>query len=491
VAWYLLGLALLLFGALLLYLEYVAAPLKRMSEASLRFANGDFSTPVDEAGPPHARQLARSLNQMAKALALRYEHVAQTVQHSQEVLIALEMLAREQSEEVAKQNIALKAQAHELREHREVLATQNQVLSAQNEALQRASRHKSEFLANMSHELRTPLNAVIGFSELMMEGLAGPLSPEGQEYTQDILRSGRHLLAMINDILDLAKIESGKMELRSERVDLALALWEAEEMARPMALRKGLKVELRAGAPVFCTGDAQRLRQVALNLLSNAVKFTPAGGGIVCEARPSPDGKSAELVVTDTGIGIAPEDHETIFEQFRQLDGSNAREYEGTGLGLALVRQFVEAMAGRVTVQSELGKGSTFTVRLPLSAAAEGRPLNVLVGTDAPAPRERLVRVFTEAGYAVQAVDANQGVQATPDVDVVVLDISRSPSSVPWVERLSGGPGVMVLVAESADEEISRLRALGAEVCRQTAPKSELIESLERLTSRLSARRAA
>ncbi|HLL54229.1 MAG TPA: HAMP domain-containing protein, partial [Myxococcaceae bacterium] len=147
VAWYLLGLALLLFGALLLYLEYVAAPLKRMSEASLRFANGDFSALVDEAGPPHARQLARSLNQMAKALALRYEHVAQTVQHSQEVLIALEMLAREQSEEVAKQNIALKAQAHELREHREVLATQNQVLSAQNEALQRASRHKSEFLA--------------------------------------------------------------------------------------------------------------------------------------------------------------------------------------------------------------------------------------------------------------------------------------------------------------------------------------------------------
>ncbi|HLL52171.1 MAG TPA: ATP-binding protein, partial [Myxococcaceae bacterium] len=310
-------------------------------------------------------------------------------------------------------------------------------------------------------------------------------------YTQDILRSGRHLLAMINDILDLAKIESGKMELRSERVDLALALWEAEEMARPMALRKGLKVELRAGAPVFCTGDAQRLRQVALNLLSNAVKFTPAGGSIVCEARPSADGKSAELVVTDTGIGISPEDHETIFEQFRQLDGSNAREYEGTGLGLALVRQFVEAMAGRVTVQSELGKGSTFTVRLPLSATAEGRPLNVLVGTDAPGPRERLVRVFTEAGYAVQAVDATQGVQASPDVDVVVLDISRSPSSVPFVERLAGGPGVMVLVAESADEEIARLRKLGAEVCRQTAPKSELLESLERLTSHVSARRAA
>ncbi len=490
-AWYLLALALVVFGALLWYLRYVAAPLERMSEALLRFSNGDFSTKVDESGPPHAKALARSLNQMAKALAVRYERVAATAQHSQEVLVALEMLAREQSEEVAQQNLELKAQARELREHREVLATQNQVLVAQNEALQLASRHKSEFLANMSHELRTPLNAVIGFSELMMEGLAGPLTPEAQEYTQDILRSGRHLLAMINDILDLAKIESGKMELRRERVELALALREAEEMARPMALRKGLHMEVRANAEVYCTGDAQRLRQVALNLLSNAVKFTPAGGRITCEVRASADGRQAELVVSDTGIGIAPSHHELIFEQFRQVDGSNAREFEGTGLGLALVRQFVEAMGGRVSVQSELGKGATFTVRLPASATVEERPLSVLVGTDAPAPRERLTRVFTEAGYRVQAVDATSVPDNAGAVDVVVLDISRSPSARPLVERLSGGPGVMVLVAESAEEEIVSLQKLGAEVCRQTAPKSELLEGLARLTARMATRRAA
>ena len=491
--WYLSALSLLGFGALLLYVENISVPLRRMSEASQRFASGDFSARVDESGPPQARALARSLNQMATALALRYEHVTETVQHSQEVLIALEMLAKEQSEEVAQQNFELKAQALELSDHREVLAAQNQVLVAQNEALQLASRHKSEFLAAMSHELRTPLNAVIGFSELMLEDLAGPLSPEQREFTQDILRSGRHLLAMINDILDLAKIESGRMEFRNERVDLALAAREAEEMARPMALRKGLTVELHADGSSYCTGDAQRLRQVALNLISNAVKFTPPGGKITCAVRPGADGRHVELSVSDTGIGIDPSHHERIFEKFLQVDGGNAREYEGTGLGLALVRQFAEAMGGKVTVRSQVGEGATFTVRLLADASGETSPLKVLVGSDSSGPRERLLRLLRESGYAPTGLDA-AGVPAELErlrPDLVILDVSSSAFGASLMERLPGVAALVLLSPDASEEDVSRLVRLGAEVGRQSAPKSELLEVLERLTSRMAAQRAA
>jgi len=493
-AWYLLGLALLFFGSVLLYLEKVSAPLRRMSEASLRFANGDFSTPVEEIGPPDARALARSLNQMAKALALRYDRVDKTVRHSQEVLIALEMLAREQSEQVAQQNVELKAQAVELREHREVLAAQNQVLLVQNEALQRASRHKSEFLANMSHELRTPLNAVIGFSELLLEDIAGPLADEQREFVQDILRSGRHLLAMINDILDLAKIEAGRMELRRERVDLTLAAREAEEMARSLALRKGLTVELRADASVFCKGDAQRLRQVALNLFSNAVKFTPAGGRITCEVRSSEDGQFAELLLSDTGIGIHPSNHEAIFEQFRQLDGSNAREYEGTGLGLALVRQFVEAMGGRVSVRSQLGEGATFTVRIPADASTTDAALKVVVAADASAPRERLQRLLREAGHEVTALEASSAEAALSNLtpDVLVLDLARVAQGLALLQqRASALPTVVLVSPDAREDEVAALRRLGAEVALQSTSRSDLLAAVERALAKASAQRAA
>ena len=231
--------------------------------------------------------------------------------------------------------------------------------------LEAASRHKSEFLANMSHELRTPLNAIIGFSEVLGERMFGELNDKQAEYIQDILSSGRHLLALINDILDLSKVEAGRMELDLSRFDLPASIGSAVILVRERATRHGLALDVsvddRLGAFV---GDERKIRQVLLNLLSNAVKFTPEGGRVAVRAVPA-DG-AVEISVSDTGIGIAPEDQEAIFQEFRQVGTDYARKREGTGLGLALARRFVDLHGGRIWVKSRLGEGSTFTFNLPV-----------------------------------------------------------------------------------------------------------------------------
>jgi len=231
--------------------------------------------------------------------------------------------------------------------------------------LEAANQHKSEFLANMSHELRTPLNAVIGFSEVLLERMFGDLNPKQDEYLQDILSSGRHLLSLINDILDLSKIEAGRMELDLTTFDLPVALDNALTLVRERAARHGIALHVavddRVGAVV---GDERKIKQVVLNLLSNAVKFTPEGGRITVRALPA--GDAVEVSVSDTGIGIAPEDQGAIFEEFRQVGTDYARKREGTGLGLTLARRFVELHGGAIRVESEVGRGSTFTVTLPV-----------------------------------------------------------------------------------------------------------------------------
>ncbi len=231
--------------------------------------------------------------------------------------------------------------------------------------LEVATQHKSEFLANMSHELRTPLNAVIGFSEVLLERMFGDLNPKQDEYLQDILSSGRHLLSLINDILDLSKIEAGRMELEVTTFDLPVALDNALALVRERATRHGIALTLavddRVGAVV---GDERKIKQVILNLLSNAVKFTPEGGRVTVRALPA--GDAVEVSVSDTGIGIAPEDQGAIFEEFRQVGTDYARKREGTGLGLTLARKFVELHGGTIRVASEAGKGSTFTFTLPV-----------------------------------------------------------------------------------------------------------------------------
>jgi signal transduction histidine kinase len=230
--------------------------------------------------------------------------------------------------------------------------------------LEVANRHKSEFLANMSHELRTPLNAVIGFSEVLLERMFGELNDKQAEYLQDILSSGRHLLSLINDILDLSKIEAGRMELELGRFDVPLALDNALTLVRERAGRNGIALELVIDPGVGAlVADERKVKQVLVNLLSNAVKFTREGGTVSVRAARLDGG--VEIAVSDTGIGIAPEDQGLIFEEFRQVGTDYARKREGTGLGLALSRRLVELHGGKIRVESELGRGSTFTFNIP------------------------------------------------------------------------------------------------------------------------------
>lgn len=268
------------------------------------------------------------------------------------------------------------------------------------ERLEEASRHKSHFLANMSHELRTPLNAVIGFSDLLLTQTFGSLNEKQARYLRHVHTSGQDLLALINDVLDLSKIEAGRMKLYPQAGPLGEILKGHIDMVRPLAGKKDLAITLRAqpeDVQVWC--DYMQLRRIMYNLLSNAIKFTPAGGQITVSAwcvqgsratassaepfrvqglegtdpesstmNDGPRGDFVEIAVQDTGIGIKPEDQERIFLEFEQVEGSHQRQLQGTGLGLALTKRLVELHGGRIWVKSEVGRGSTFTFVLPMNS---------------------------------------------------------------------------------------------------------------------------
>jgi signal transduction histidine kinase len=240
--------------------------------------------------------------------------------------------------------------------------------------IQEANRLKSEFLANMSHELRTPLNAIIGFSELIHDGKAGAVTPDQREYLGDILTSAQHLLHLINDILDLAKVESGKMEFRPQAVDLHSLTAEVGDILRTLAARKRIAIGITIDAALAgVTADPSKLKQVLYNYLSNALKFTPEEGRV--ELRVFPVGEDTFRVeVEDSGIGISPGDISRLFVEFQQLDASATKKYAGTGLGLALTRRIVEAQGGRVGVESKVGVGSVFFAVLPRIAAGKTLP---------------------------------------------------------------------------------------------------------------------
>jgi signal transduction histidine kinase len=233
-----------------------------------------------------------------------------------------------------------------------------------------ASRHKSEFLANMSHELRTPLNAIIGFSEVILGGMAGPVPENQREFLGDIRESGRHLLSLINDILDLSKIEAGRMELHLGTFDMPSAIGNALTLVRGRAERQGVRLRQDIDPNVAgCEGDERKFKQILLNLLTNAVKFTPEGG-TVSVAVAQVDGMY-EISVRDTGVGIAAEDTARVFEEFRQVGNDLARKAEGTGLGLSLTRRLVELHGGTIGVTSVPGEGSTFRFTLPVRSPLE------------------------------------------------------------------------------------------------------------------------
>src|SRR5207248_771347 len=231
--------------------------------------------------------------------------------------------------------------------------------------LEQTSLHKSEFLASMSHELRTPLNAIIGFSQVLRERMFGEINEKQKEYLDDILSSGNHLLSLINDVLDLSKVEAGQVELEVAPFSLREALERGVVMVRDRARMDGVQVGLASDPEVeIVEGDERRIRQVIFNLLSNAVKFTPAGGAV--DVRAAQVNGEVRVSFRDTGPGLAAEDHKRIFEDFQQTE-AGIEQREGTGLGLALSKRLVELHGGRIWVDSELGKGSTFVFTLPVT----------------------------------------------------------------------------------------------------------------------------
>ncbi|HLE86994.1 MAG TPA: ATP-binding protein, partial [Candidatus Brocadiaceae bacterium] len=245
------------------------------------------------------------------------------------------------------------------------VAERTDELQKANIALEKANRLKSEFLATMSHELRTPLNAIIGFAEVLKDEVVGTLSTEQKEYLGDIHGSGQHLLNMINSILDLSKIEAGKLELHYEEFPVQEAINEVLNTIIGFSNKKGIHIHTHIHEDVpSITVDKVKFKQIMFNLLSNAVKFTPENGRVTINA--SLMNQHVQIAVSDTGIGIKSEDMDKIFEAFRQLDASYARHYEGTGLGLTLTKRLVELHGGKIWVISEFGKGSAFTFSLPI-----------------------------------------------------------------------------------------------------------------------------
>lgn len=245
------------------------------------------------------------------------------------------------------------------------LEHQIQELQQANEELRQLDRMKSEFVSTVSHELRTPLNIIIGHGEVLEDELFGPLNDHQRRYVSNIVRSARHLYDLVQDILDLSKIESGRLSIHRQRFPLPDALEELRIMLEPMAQQKGLYFSFQVENNVeTVVADRLRFKQIVHNLTSNAIKFTPEGGSVTCIIS-QPTSGIIQVEVIDTGIGIAPEDQELIFERFRQVDSSASREGEGTGLGLTLTREFIELHGGTISVDSEINRGSIFTVVLP------------------------------------------------------------------------------------------------------------------------------
>jgi signal transduction histidine kinase/ActR/RegA family two-component response regulator len=339
--------------------------------------------------------------------------------------------------------------------------------------LEVASRHKSEFLASMSHELRTPLNAVLGFSEVLLERMFGDINEKQEDYLRDIHASGKHLLELLNEILDLSKVEAGQMELELTQVDIAALLEHAASMLRERATAHAIDLRVEVGPEV---GDVEvdelRLRQVVLNLVSNAVKFTPDGGTVVVRAREV--GNELHVSVEDNGVGIPESDQERIFESFQQ-GGRGASREEGTGLGLTLSRRIVELLGGRMWLESQVGVGSTFGFVLPLrraaaapdSTPATGKTTIVVIEDDRPSLDLLTAYLSGAAITVVAARDGQSGLDAVRRrlPSAVLLDI-RMPGIDGWavLRALKEEPEtahVPVIVVSIVDER-SRGAALGA-----------------------------
>ena len=342
-------------------------------------------------------------------------------------------------------------------------------LGQTNNRLEEATRHKSEFLANMSHELRTPLNAIIGFSELLIDQTYGPLNPKQNRYVDNIFNSGKHLLALVNDVLDLAKVEAGKMELQFDELSVREIINDVLNIVAPLAAKKDIALASQLDGPgkgeIKVKADRSRFRQILYNLLSNAIKFTPDGGLVEVHSTVVRRQKAdwLELSVVDNGIGIKPEDQSRIFEEFQMADSTLSKRQQGTGLGLALSRRLAEMHGGEIRLKSEVGQGSTFVVAMPLNFVppeiepttpeqiTPGSPPSsgpgeevALIIEDEDQSAELLQLYMEEAGYrVVRCSNGATALQTAREVQpsVITLDIML-PSKNGWdvLQELKNDP---------------------------------------------------
>jgi len=372
--------------------------------------------------------------------------------HAAEVVVAVDVTQRKRDEA-------------EKRKFIDRLAASNQELELRNREVERATQLKSKFLANMSHELRTPLNAIVGFSDLLADGIPGELNGKQKRFVNHIKQGSAHLLQLINDILDLSKIEAGQLELRREDFQVKDALPEVLSTIRPLAMAKNIQVQHKLKADLSVHADRVRFKQVLYNLLSNAVKFTSKDGRIDIDCGEK--GDEVCISVTDTGIGIRAEDQAVVFEEFRQVEGNTDTANEGTGLGLAITKRLVEQQGGKISLESEPGKGSRFTFTLPIgsmtssnglpvngparptvaAAGRGGKPLILVVAAEVPA-RELLASYLDSEYRTVMAESGAEAVKKAQQLrpDAITLDV-----------LMSGGNGFETLVAVKKSPETANI----------------------------------
>ncbi len=486
---------LLAIGMTVFLVRRIVNPVQQLVAATERVASGDLDKPVmintnDEIG-----DLGSSFNKMTQDLK-RYR-------------TELEEYSKTLEQKVEGRTKALRLL--------------NEDLHRTNKELEAVSQLKSEFLANMSHELRTPLNAIIGFSEILCDQSFGTLNEKQRRYAENVVVSGKHLLQLINEILDLAKVESGKMQLHPETFAVAGMLAEIANFAKGLAAQKEITIRQRLSPRlVTVTADPKKLKQIFYNLLSNAIKFTPNKGwveistDVVGDFEMSDDDqfvlrRYAEFCVRDNGIGIDKADQARVFQEFQQVDGSYARQYEGTGLGLALTRKLVELHGGSIWLESEKGKGCSFYFTLPVSdkdvveprktpvstgggedAAAGSRELRgdevVLVVEDDPHSFELISTYLGEAGYqVVHAADGEEAMKAARSIHpaIITLDIIL-PDKDGWkiLQELKDSPDtrdIPVLITSVLQDEETGFALGAADYIVKPVSRRDLLERLERL----------
>jgi PAS domain S-box-containing protein len=380
--------------------------------------------------------------------------------------------------------LAIVRDVTERRAFEEKIRTTNQELAARNKEVEKANHLKSEFLASMSHELRTPLHTIIGFTELLEEESPGPLNAAQKRFLGHVHHDSVHLLELINDILDLSKIEANRMELRIESFDAREVVREAVQGIAPAAEAKRIALDNRLVASVRIRADRVRFREICTNLLSNAVKFTPKGGK-VWVGHANGGGDLCSFLVSDTGVGIAPDDQAVIFDRFRQIGSATSGVREGTGLGLAIVKRLVEMHGGTIGVESTPGKGSVFTFTMPVDHDHGREQPVVLVVEDEPSGRELLASYLNPLGIRTEfAETADEGIALAREIhpDAVTLDLMLHGRT-GWrvIEELRKAPetnSVPIFVVSVLDKNREAMTRGATEYLQKPLSKEKLLRAL-------------